>query len=123
VPRYIVNGYLTYSTDPFSAQVQVRHIAGGRYNTSLIGPDEDGYDAALPNSVNDNRVGAWTYVNLNASYDLWRDGDREVEVFGVVNNLFDKDPPVDIPSSFGPTNNVLYDVVGRTYKVGVRVRY
>ncbi|MXP41301.1 TonB-dependent receptor [Altererythrobacter soli] len=123
VPRYIANGYLTYSSDPFEAQVQVRHIAEGRYNTSLIGPDEDGYDPALPNSISDNHIGAWTYVNLNASYNLWRDGDREVDVFGVINNLFDKDPPVDAPSSFGPTNNVLYDVVGRTYKVGVRVRY
>jgi outer membrane receptor protein involved in Fe transport len=123
VPRYIVNGYLTYSEGPFSGQMQVRHISGGRYNTSLIGPDEEGYDPALPNSVNDNRVGAWTYMNLNASYALWRDGDRKAELFGVINNLFAKDPPVDIPSSFGPTNNVLYDVVGRTYKVGVRVRY
>lgn len=123
VPRYIVNGYLTYRGDPLTAQLQVRHISGGRYNTSLIGPDEDGYDPALPNSVSDNSVGAWTYVNLNAGYDLWSDGDRHVQLFGVINNLFDKDPPVDIPSSFGPTNNVLYDVVGRSYKMGVRVRY
>lgn len=123
VPRYIVNGYLTYSEGPFSGQMQVRHISGGRYNTSLIGPDEEGYDPALPNSINDNHIGAWTYMNLNASYALWRDGDRKAELFGVINNLFDKNPPVDAPSSYGPTNNVLYDVVGRTYKVGVRIRY
>ncbi|WP_164549755.1 TonB-dependent receptor domain-containing protein [Altericroceibacterium xinjiangense] len=123
VPRYIINGYVTYSSEPFEAQVQVRHISGGRYNTSLIGPDEEGYDPLLPNSINDNSVGAWTYVNLNASYDLWRDADRSLQLYGVVSNLFDKDPPVNIPSSFGPTNNVLYDVVGRTYRIGVRVRY
>lgn len=123
MPRYIINSYLTYSTDPFSAQLQLRHISGGRYNTSLVGPDEAAYDPALPNSINDNRIGAWTYVNFNASYALWRDGDRKAELFGVIHNLFDKDPPVDAPSSFGPTNNVLYDVVGRSYKVGVRVRY
>ncbi|WP_160738138.1 TonB-dependent receptor domain-containing protein [Altericroceibacterium indicum] len=123
VPRYIINGYLSYSNDPFAAQIQVRHISGGRYNTSLIGPDEDGYDPALPNSISDNSVGAWTYLNLNASYDVWRDGERNLQLFGVINNLFDKDPPVDLPSSFGPTNNVLYDVVGRTYKVGVRFKY
>ncbi len=123
VPRYIINSYLTYSGDLFSAQLQVRHISGGRYNTELIGPDEDGYDPLLANSINDNRIGAWTYANLNASYTLWSDGDRNAELFGVVNNLFDKDPPVDAPSSFGPTNNVLYDVVGRSYRVGMRVRY
>jgi outer membrane receptor protein involved in Fe transport len=123
LPRYIINSYLTYSGEPFSAQLQVRHISGGRYNTELIGPDEDGYDPQAVNSINDNRIGAWTYVNLNASYDLWTDGERNAQLFGVINNLFDKDPPVDAPSSFGPTNNVLYDVVGRSYKVGVRVRY
>ena len=123
LPRYIINSYLTYSADPFSAQLQVRHISGGRYNTELIGPDEEGYDPLLANSINDNRIGAWTYVNVNASYQLWTDGERNAELFGVINNLFDKDPPVDAPSSFGPTNNVLYDVVGRSYKVGVRVRY
>ena len=101
----------------------MRHISGGRYNTTLIGPDEEGYDPMLPNSISDNSVGAWTYVNLNASYNLWSDGDRNVQLFGVVNNLLDKSPPVALPSSFGPTNNVLYDVVGRAYKVGVRFRY
>jgi len=123
MPRYTINGYLTYSGTPFQAQLQVRHISGGRYNTTLIGPDEAGYDPVLTNSVSDNHVGAWTYVNLNASYDFWRDGDRKFQVFGVVNNLFDKDPPVDIPSSFGPTNNVLYDVVGRRSRIGVRFEY
>lgn len=123
VPRYIINGYLSYTGTPFEAQVQVRHISGGVYNASLVGPGQDGYDPLLNNSISDNSVGAWTYVNLNASYDLWSDGDRSLEIYGVVNNLFDKDPPVDLPSSFGPTNNVLYDVVGRTYRVGARLRF
>jgi outer membrane receptor protein involved in Fe transport len=88
-----------------------------------VGPDDKGYDPLLPNSINDNSIGAWTYFNFNASYNLWSDGDRRAELFGVVNNLFDKNPPVDAPSSFGPTNNVLYDVIGRTYRAGLRVRY
>ncbi|MXO66165.1 TonB-dependent receptor plug domain-containing protein [Altericroceibacterium endophyticum] len=113
VPTYIINAYLGYKDDAFSGQVQLRHISDGKYNNDLV----EGVD------INDNHVGAWTYVNLNLGYKLWRDGDRNVELYGVVHNLFDKDPPVDIPSSFGPTNNVLYDVVGRTYRVGVRFKY
>lgn len=123
VPRYIINGYLTYEGNPFSAQLQVRHISGGAYNTSLVGPEDEGYDPLLPNSISDNHIGAWTYFNVNASYDLWTDGDRSFELYGAITNLFDKDPPVDAPSSFGPTNNVLYDVVGRTYRVGARLRF
>ena len=123
VPRYIINSYLSYDADPFAIQLQMRHISGGSYNATLVGPGDDGYDPLLANSINDNRIGAWTYFNLNASYDLWADGDRNLQLFGVVNNLFDKDPPVDAPSSFGPTNNVLYDVIGRSYKLGLRFRY
>ncbi|MCL6251575.1 TonB-dependent receptor [Altererythrobacter sp. KTW20L] len=123
VPRYIINSYLSYDADPFAVQLQMRHIAAGAYNTALVGPGDEGYDPLKDNSINDNRIGAWTYFNLNASYDLWADGDRNLQLFGVVNNLFDKDPPVDAPSSFGPTNNVLYDVIGRSYKLGLRFRY
>ena len=111
---------MTYQSDRFSGQVQVRYISSGLYNVTYIGPDQEGYDPLLPNSISDNHVGAVTYVNLNAQYRLWGEGDSKVEIFGVINNLFDRDPPNALPSSFGPTNNVLYDVVGRTYKVGVR---
>jgi outer membrane receptor protein involved in Fe transport len=123
VPDYTINGFITYRSDPFSAQIQVRHISDGVFQVTNIGPGQEGYDPLLPNSVSDNLVEAVTYVNLNAQYTLWREGEQEVEVYGVVNNLFDKDPPNNLPSSFGPTNNVLYDVVGRSYKVGLRLRY
>jgi iron complex outermembrane receptor protein len=119
LPDYTINGFLTYSGDPFSAQVQVRHIAGGRYQVTNIGPDEDGYNPALPNSISDNKVKAVTYVNLNFQMKV----NEQFELFGVVNNLFDKDPPNDLPSSFGPTNPVLYDVLGRSYRIGARVSF
>jgi outer membrane receptor protein involved in Fe transport len=62
-------------------------------------------------------------VDLNASYDIAMGGASKVQLFGVVNNLLDKDPPNDLPSSYGVTNPVLYDVVGRSFKVGVRVTF
>ena len=123
VPHYIVNAYLTYSSDIVTTQLQVRHISSGVYNAELVGPGQDGYDPLKANSINDNHIGAWTYVNLNASVAVWRQGDQKVEIFGAVNNLFDKDPPKDAPSSFGPTNNVLYDVLGRAYRIGARFQF
>ncbi|KRA84516.1 TonB-dependent receptor plug domain-containing protein [Altererythrobacter sp. Root672] len=123
VPDYSINAFAGYSSDRFSTQLQVRHISSGLFQVTNIGPHQDGYSPLLPNSINDNLVESVTYVNLNAQYRLWESGDRHVELFGVVNNLFDKDPPNNLPSSFGPTNNVLYDVVGRSYKFGVRVAY
>jgi len=123
LPKYTINGFATISRGPASVQFQVRHIAGGRYQVTNIGPDEDGYSPNLPNSISDNKVKAVTYLNMNVNYRLWEQGDQHVEIYGIVNNLLNQDPPNDIPSSFGPTNPVLYDVVGRAYKVGVRFAF
>jgi len=123
LPSWTVNSYVSYDTTRFSAQVQLRYISPGRYDRTRIGPDEAGYNPALANSINDNKVGAWFYANLNAQFALFDNGQQRVELFSAVNNLFDRDPPRDIPSSFGPTNNVLYDVLGRTYRGGVRFKF
>lgn len=123
VPRYSLNTFLTAETGPFFGQVQLRYIPEGRYQVTNIGPDEEGYSPLLPNSISNNRVPPVAYVNLNATYRIFdRDGQR-VEIFGVVNNLLDKDPPNQIPASGGSTNPVLYDVLGRSYKVGLRFQF
>jgi outer membrane receptor protein involved in Fe transport len=123
VPRLQLQAAARYDGGPFSAELQARHISSGRYNATLIGPDEAGYSNTLPNSVNINRVPPRTYFNLNTQYAIWQDGNRKVELSAVVNNLFDRTPPVTIPSSFGTTNNVLYDILGRYYRVGVRFAF
>lgn len=116
LPRYTINAMVGYSGGPFGAQVQIRHISSGRYQVTNIGPDEAGYSPLLANSINNNRVPAVTYVNLNAQFKI----RENIELFGVVSNLFDKDPPNYLPSSFGATNPVLYDVLGRSFKFGIR---
>lgn len=123
LPDYTINGFIGWNLDAFSTQVQIRHISSGLFQVTNIGPHQEGYSPLLPNSINDNLVEAVTYVNFNLQYRLVDEGNRQVELFGVVNNLFDTDPPNNLPSSFGPTNNVLYDVVGRSYRAGVRISY
>tara|TARA_A100001391_G_scaffold194963_1_gene171812 strand:+ start:6334 stop:6498 length:165 start_codon:yes stop_codon:yes gene_type:complete len=54
---------------------------------------------------------------------VWSNGDSNLQLFGVIDNLSHKVPPVDAPSSFGAINNVLNDVVGRCYTLGVRFRF
>ena len=123
LPDFTANAYVTWSRDRFSGTAQLRYISKGVYNSTLIGPGQPGYAPTLPNSISDNDVPTVAYVNLNASYDLIDQGGRKLQLFGVVNNLFDKDPPNDLPSSYGVTNPVLYDVVGRSYRVGLRFTY
>jgi outer membrane receptor for ferrienterochelin and colicin len=123
LPHFMGNAAFTWTRNALSGTVQVRYVSDGVYNSTLIGPGQSGYNPVLPNSVSDNDVPGMTYVDLNASYDIVESADHKVQVFGVVNNLFDKDPPNNLPSSYGVTNPVLYDVVGRAFKVGVRMTF
>lgn len=74
-----------------------------------------------------NDVPSRTYVDLNVSqtFDL---ASAKLQVYGVVDNLFDQDPPVvvsilgtsalDLPTNFG-----MYDTLGRTIRIGARVEF
>jgi outer membrane receptor protein involved in Fe transport len=120
MPNFTGSGFVTYSQGPFSGTVQLRYVSSGVYNATLIGPHQKGYSPTLANSISDNFVGDEWRVNLNVQYDIVNDGRRKMQIFGVINNLFDRSPPNDLPSSFGVTNPVLYDTIGRSYKAGLR---
>ena len=121
IPAWTANASVTYETGPFTANGQLRFIGAGRYDRTLIGPDEAGYAASLRNSINDNRVPSVAYVNLSLQYDMGRAGGPPVQFFALVNNLLDKDPP-PVPTNAQSTQNQIYDVVGRAFKVGVRFK-
>lgn len=123
LPSWTVNGNVGWSSDRFAGQLQVRYISKGIYNALQVGPGQDGYSPTLTNSISDNSVDAYVYVNLNAQLNLIKDGSRTLQLFGVINNLFDQQPPADLPSSFANGNPMLYDVVGRAFRIGARFSY
>ena len=118
VPHWTLNGSLSYSTDRFTTTVQGRYIQGGVLDRTLVGPGDRDYNAASPISIGSNRVDGRFYVNLSASYDILHEGNRRVQLYGLVNNLTNADPPFPVVAVSG-----LFDRVGRFYKVGVRVAY
>ena len=76
--------------------------------------------------LTDNTVESVTYVDFRLGYRFMLSG-TEAEIFGNVTNLFDADPPVTPTySAFlgysSQYNSSLYDVLGRRYTVGIRVR-
>lgn len=119
VPRYTLNGTTTYTDGPFTGSVNMRYIPQGKYDVTLIGPEDDGYSPTLANSVNDNRVSSAFYTNLSLNYAVG--AKRNLQLFTVVNNLFDRSPPISPGSAV--TNPVLFDMIGRTYRAGVRVNF
>ena len=125
-PHWLGNATLTYSNMPFTAALQARYIGGGMFGNldTYVGPEDPGYDITDPRSITTNRVDSRVYFNLSMSYDIGIDqDDHAVTVFGVINNLFAKDPPIAPGGNGYPTNPVYFDTYGASFRVGLRMRY
>ena len=122
VPRWTVSGTMTYDRGPLSATLQGRFISKGVLSASLIGPDDPGYNVNLPNSISDNTVAARVYFNLAAQYDLPARRGYTVQAFASISNLFDQAPPL-APGLIGYSEPAFFDMVGRTFRVGMRFGY
>ncbi len=119
VPEWAANLSLTYRLNRLSTTAQMRYIGAGIRNVLLVGPDDPAYNPASASSIDNNLIGSVTYTNLSAQYDVFERDNAKVQIFGVVNNLFDRDPPIGTGIS-NQTGAVLYDLVGRSFKLGVR---
>ena len=122
LPKWQINSLVTYATGPLSVSLEGRFIDDGLFDSTLIGPEQAGYNVNLPNSINTNHVASAVYVNLGARYKLPSSGPQTIELFAGIQNLFDRDPPV-APSNQGATNMILFDPLGRAYRVGVRMGF
>lgn len=117
VPDWAVNANVGYRDKKFGANVQYRWISRSHFNNGLIGPDDPSYSPTLVNSINNNIVPARGYVNINLSYNLASEA-KPIELYGTINNLFDVDPPLP---AIG--NNAYYDLLGRSYRIGIRLQF
>jgi iron complex outermembrane recepter protein len=117
VPSWVVDGFASLTLQRLTVNLQGHFISAGKYDASLIGPDDPAYNVNLVNSININKVPSRFYTNLGASFDLIKSGGRTLQVFGNVTNLFDVMPP---PLWNGNNNSVYYDVIGRRYRMGIR---
>jgi iron complex outermembrane recepter protein len=128
-PEWLFNSMLTYTNGAFSTTVNLRYIDSGILNILRIGPDDPRYSPTLINSISDNTVDSAYYVNLSMTYAIpWGGNERGVEIFGVINNLFDKDPPLAPGGGGGggsnyPTNPVYFDTLGAQFRAGFRLRF
>jgi len=114
-------GGITYRNGGFSTLVQARHIGSGLQDACA----QVGRCPTL-RVLEDNKVSSVTYIDLRLGYEF-DIGGSEVEVFGNITNLGDASPPLTPSySAFTgystQTNPAVYDLLGRRYTVGVRVR-
>ncbi len=122
VPDYVIDGVVTWTKGDFQLTGHGRYIPSGIYWTNFVGPDQDGYAVNLPNSVDNNRVPSRFYLDMTARINIGTGTGRTFQLFATVNNLLDRDPPA-IPGPSGGTNQILFDPVGRAFKVGARFHF
>ncbi len=115
LPKFKYTGNVTYSNGPFSLFLQARYIAPGKMENTP------------PNTATtlvDNRVASAFYMDTRIGYKFPVAG-TEVELFGSVTNLFDRDPPLtpywtNLSAATTQHNAAMFDVLGRRFVVGVK---
>lgn len=106
----------TYTLDAFAINAQVRYLS------SLVPSSDPTLVYADPD------VPAITYVDLATTYDVVA-GGHAFTAFLTVNNLFDKQPPLFASTAFTGNPGFFYpvptgyDIVGRYFTAGMRMRF
>lgn len=113
LPEFKATGNVSYSNGGFTTFLQGRYIGSGTQENALGDVPFNSVDSAL-------------YLDLRLSYEFEL-GGNELEIFGMITNLTDEDPPrTPYYSTFGAhaiqTNSVLFDLLGRRYTVGLKFR-
>ena len=113
-PKVTALASAAYAQGPFTFYAQERLVGKGKFQAS-----NEFYNPGLA----DNSVRAAWYTDITVKADVGT--GRRLEVFGTVNNLLNKAPPVIPSGSFQldyPTNAALYDVIGRAITIGARFK-
>jgi outer membrane receptor protein involved in Fe transport len=123
-PEWVGSLMATYMNGPVALTLQSQWTGAGKLNNELpwSGPDDPDFDPGVVGSVDDNSVGNYFVFGLNGSYDLRLSGLQSSQLYLSVNNLFDRTPPFS-NGGIGGVNGIFYDTLGRTYRMGFRMRF
>ena len=101
-PKWKANTMLGYTVGPVGAALHWRYLSA--MQDLMDGPGSS--DPGVP---------AYSYFDLNASYQV----TSQIQLTGGLTNLFNKQPPRVAGASL-LTDAATYDVMGRTYYVGIK---
>ena len=92
-----------------------------QWSPDTVTPQVGGYN------YNDNRIKGAFYIDASLTQGF-KLGGKEMQLFFNVSNLLDKNPPVVAPGPAGSayatpaTNQSIYDLLGRTFRIGARFK-
>jgi outer membrane receptor protein involved in Fe transport len=127
-PKWTGSLTSSYTQGPMTVTAQMRIVGRGimDYENRNGGTNASG-NAVLAAS----RVPSWQTFTLAGMYTFENAGPvGSLQVFGVIDNLFDKQPPFasgittfGLANANGGTNAIFFDTLGRLYRVGVRLSF
>lgn len=120
-PDWSAQWFTTLERGDLSMTLHARYISEGIKDAERTGPGQPGFDPGQADSIDDNTVPDYFVWGMTGSYEFDLMGTR-AQLFGSVQNLFDRDPPL-IGTGIGGTNPVLFDTIGRRYRLGLRVEF
>jgi outer membrane receptor protein involved in Fe transport len=114
-PKWKGHASFAYMFGPSTTTLTARYIGPGVFNNSYT-----------PQFIADNTISSRLYFDLSEIYDLTVAG-VDTELYGVIDNLLGTDPPIAVRTSLSyaepGTTATYYDVIGRRFRLGVRVRF
>ncbi|NWM24644.1 TonB-dependent receptor, partial [Escherichia coli] len=127
-PKWLYRAQASYDVDDFNVTLIGRGVSDGVYDNSFVECTSGCPTSTVTHrTINDNRIKGAFY--LDASFTQgFKMGGRDVQLFFNVSNLLDKDPPVVAPGPAGSayatpaTNQSIYDLLGRTFRIGARFK-
>jgi outer membrane receptor protein involved in Fe transport len=116
MPRARAKFAATLDRGPLSLTAQARFIGAAKLVNGWTGKD-----------VDRNKVPAIAYFDLRGSYRL----NKVISLYGTIDNLLDQDPPLLAGTSrqgqnvyyFTATRGDIYDLIGRSYRIGIRATF
>jgi outer membrane receptor protein involved in Fe transport len=117
LPRWRLTVDLGYENEGFQVVGTMRAVSSGKYDDSYV----EGID------IDNNHIAGAAFFDAYVAQRI-PVGRSHAQLFLKVENLFDKAPPVAAGFGAQPyvqygANPSLYDVLGRTFRVGVRFNY
>jgi hypothetical protein len=126
-PKWRGNFNLSYLYGNLTTTLGAQYTGGAKVDLEWTDdPADPRYytpDGQFTNAtIDNNNVKPYVNMSLNASYNLKVANMQQFQIFGSIQNLMDKDPPF-VSGGVGGTAGTYFDVYGRAYRLGVRLRF
>jgi outer membrane receptor protein involved in Fe transport len=124
LPKWRYLASFGFDRDPVALSLTARGFSAGVYNTSYVSCSSNCPVSTPANmTINDNRLPGAIYFDSNVTVKF----PHNIEAFFAVDNIANKDPAqVAFGTAVGAAplsvNPLLYDVLGRTFRLGFRFK-